>query len=73
MPSAAWPRSFVVCGLFGERVLGALLGVIHGGAGFGLKLISLGAGLAMLAMLLFVMGFNLSEIRAALRLSLIHI
>ena len=70
VPSTAWPHSFGLGGLFGDTVLGALLGVIPGGAGFGLKLISLGAGLAMLAMLLFVMGFNLSEIRAALRFSL---
>ena len=71
VPSAAWPHSFGLGGLFGDTVLGALLGVIPGGAGFALKLISLGAGLAMLAMLLFVMGFNLSEIRAAFRFSLI--
>jgi DNA segregation ATPase FtsK/SpoIIIE, S-DNA-T family len=64
VPPATWTHSFGLGGLFGDTVLGALLGVVPGGAGFGLKLISLGAFAAMVAMMLFVMGFNLAELRA---------
>ncbi len=44
LPSAIWTQSFGMGGLFGDTVVGALLGLIPGGAGFGLKLISVLSG-----------------------------
>ncbi|WP_395004415.1 DNA translocase FtsK 4TM domain-containing protein [Cypionkella sp.] len=67
LPSATWTQSFGMGGLFGDTVVGALLGLIPGGAAFGLKLISLLSGGGMLALLLFVMGFNLAEMRSTAR------
>jgi DNA segregation ATPase FtsK/SpoIIIE, S-DNA-T family len=67
LPSAMWTQSFGMGGLFGDTVVGALLGLIPGGSGFGLKLISLASGGAMLALILYVSGFNISEIRATAR------
>ena len=67
VPAASWTQSFGMGGLFGDTVVGALLGLIPGGSAFGLKLISLLSGGGMVAMLAFVMGFNLAEIRATAR------
>ena len=67
LPSATWTHSFGMGGLFGDTVLGALLGLVPGGAGLGLKLISLLSGGAMIALLLFVTGFNMEEVRFGLR------
>ncbi len=67
LPSAMWTQSFGMGGLFGDTVVGALLGLIPGGSAFGLKLISLLSGGAMLALLLYVTGFNLVEIRGMAR------
>ncbi|MDP4033236.1 MAG: DNA translocase FtsK 4TM domain-containing protein [Pseudorhodobacter sp.] len=62
-PGAGWPHSFGLGGLFGDTVLGALLGVAPVQAGLGLKLVSLLAGLAMLGLGLFVTGFDRHELR----------
>ena len=75
LPSAMWTHSFGMGGLFGDTVVGALMNIIPGGSAIGLKLISLASGAAMIALMLFVTGFNLPEIRAAFRFlitSLIH-
>ncbi|MES2845497.1 MAG: DNA translocase FtsK 4TM domain-containing protein [Pseudomonadota bacterium] len=64
VPGTDWPHSFGLGGLFGDTVLGALLGIVPGGAGIGLKLLSLLVGGAVLAMGLFVTGFDLRELRA---------
>jgi DNA segregation ATPase FtsK/SpoIIIE, S-DNA-T family len=75
LPSAIWTQSFGMGGLFGDTVVGALLGLIPGGAGFGLKLISVLSGGGMIALLLYVTGFNLAEVRGIGRFlitSLIH-
>ncbi|MBE0552335.1 MAG: DNA translocase FtsK 4TM domain-containing protein, partial [Rhodobacteraceae bacterium] len=64
VPGAEWTHSFGLGGLFGDTVLGALLGMVPGGAGVGLKLISAASGIILLVMMLYVMGFDLSEIRA---------
>ncbi len=40
VPDASWTHSFGLGGLFGDTILGALLGVAPVGAGFGLKLLS---------------------------------
>ncbi|MDB5664398.1 DNA translocase FtsK 4TM domain-containing protein [Cypionkella sp.] len=75
LPSAMWTHSFGMGGLFGDTVLGALLNIIPGGAAIGLKLISMASGAAMIALMLFVTGFNFPEIQAGFRFlitSLIH-
>ncbi len=63
VPGAGWPHSFGLGGLFGDTVLGALIGIVPGGAGISLKIASLLVGLGMMAMLLFVTGFDMRELR----------
>jgi DNA segregation ATPase FtsK/SpoIIIE, S-DNA-T family len=67
VPSEGWPHSFGLGGLFGDTVLGAILGVLPMGAGLGLKLVSVLSGVAMLGMGLYVTGFSLAEVQALLR------
>ena len=64
VPGADWTHAFGLGGLFGDTVLGAALGLIPAGAGFGLKLVSLTTGAALVVLTAFVMGFNISELRA---------
>ncbi|WP_431297979.1 DNA translocase FtsK 4TM domain-containing protein [Tabrizicola sp. BL-A-41-H6] len=71
VPGADWPHSFGLGGLFGDTVLGSLLGVMPGSAGFGLKLLSLCAFAAVLAMLLYVTGFDMAELKAIWRFLLV--
>ncbi|GGW26356.1 hypothetical protein GCM10011452_13180 [Gemmobacter lanyuensis] len=63
VPGDGWAHSFGLGGLFGDTVLGAMLGVAPVKATFGLKLLSLIMGLALLAMMLFVTGFDLEELQ----------
>ncbi len=63
VPAADWPHSFGLGGLFGDTVLGALIGMVPGGAGFGLKLVSLLMGVGVVAMMMFVTGFDGREVR----------
>ena len=67
VPGADWPHSFGLGGLFGDTVLGAILGVAPVQATFGLKVLSLIAGLAVIAMGLFVTGFDREELRTIAR------
>lgn len=62
--SDAWPHAFGLGGLFGDTVAGTLVGVIPGSLGFSLKLLSLLAFLGLLAMMLYVTGFDRAELRA---------
>lgn len=71
VPGAGWPHSFGLGGLFGDTVLGALIGIVPGSAGFSLKVVSLLMGVGVLAMLLFVTGFDRAEIRSLLRFLMI--
>ena len=71
VPGADWPHSFGLGGLFGDTVLGAVLGVAPVQAGFGLKLASLVSGLALLGLGLFVTGFDRRELRAIGRFLLV--
>ncbi|WP_309663681.1 DNA translocase FtsK [Tabrizicola sp.] len=71
VPGAAWPQSFGLGGLFGDTVLGSLLGVMPGSAGFGLKLLSFGTFAALIAMMLYVTGFDTVEMTAIWRFLLI--
>jgi len=63
VPGADWPHSFGLGGLFGDTVLGSLIGVMPGSAGFGLKILSLLTFAGLLAMLLYVTGFDMAELR----------
>ena len=64
VPPADWGHSFGLGGLFGDTVLGALLGVAPVRAGFGLKLMSLLSFVASVAFTLYVLGFEGRELRA---------
>ncbi|PKP74822.1 MAG: DNA translocase FtsK [Alphaproteobacteria bacterium HGW-Alphaproteobacteria-6] len=66
-----WTHSFGLGGLFGDTVLGAILGVVPVSASFGLKLLSLVVGVAALAMLSFVLGLDRREMRAIARFLLV--
>jgi S-DNA-T family DNA segregation ATPase FtsK/SpoIIIE len=61
VPGPGWTHSFGLGGLFGDTIVGALLGVLPFSAGTGLKVLSVLSGLAMLAMGLFVTGFDRAE------------
>ncbi|PQV55616.1 S-DNA-T family DNA segregation ATPase FtsK/SpoIIIE [Defluviimonas denitrificans] len=59
-----WVHSFGLGGLFGDTVLGALLGVLPFSAAIGLKALSFLIGIATLGVALFVLGFDMRELRA---------
>ena len=67
VPGADWEHSFGLGGLFGDTVLGALLGILPVSAGFGLKALSVLSFAATLVMGAFVMGFEKGELRALWR------
>ncbi|MDR5652409.1 DNA translocase FtsK [Ruixingdingia sedimenti] len=71
VPGADWGHSFGLGGLFGDTVLGALLGVAPVQATVGLKILSLLIALALVAMGLFVTGFDMPELRAVGRFLLV--
>ncbi|MEM7753182.1 MAG: DNA translocase FtsK 4TM domain-containing protein [Pseudomonadota bacterium] len=58
VPGAGWPHSFGLGGLFGDTVLGAILGLLPVPAGLGLKVMSIALALGSIAMLAFVLGFE---------------
>ena len=62
VPGANWTHSFGLGGLFGDMILGTLLGVAPVSAAFGLKFASIIMGFVMLAAMLFVMGFTRPEL-----------
>ncbi|MEM9425444.1 MAG: DNA translocase FtsK 4TM domain-containing protein [Pseudomonadota bacterium] len=62
VPGAGWPHSFGLGGLFGDTVLGAILGLLPVPAGLGLKVASLALAIGALAMLAFVLGFDRHEL-----------
>jgi len=62
VPGADWSHSFGLGGLFGDTILGSLINIAPGGAATGLKLVSLIAAFAFIAMLLFVTGFDMPEL-----------
>ena len=71
VPGIGWTHSFGLGGLFGDTVLGAILGVAPVQATFGLKVMSLLMGLAMLGIGSYVLGFTHAEIRAVARFLLV--
>ncbi|SLN66753.1 DNA translocase FtsK [Pseudoruegeria aquimaris] len=73
VPGSEWTHSFGLGGLFGDTVLGAVLGVAPVKATFGLNVMSFVMGLATFAMALFVLGFTMAELREIARLVLVGI
>ena len=63
VPPPSWSHSFGLGGLFGDTVLGAVLGVLPIKATLGLKVLSALMALATLIMALFVLGFDRAELR----------
>ncbi|MGB3316054.1 MAG: DNA translocase FtsK 4TM domain-containing protein, partial [Albidovulum sp.] len=66
-----WQHSFGLGGLFGDTVLGAVLGIVPVSATFGLKVMSLLFAIGTLLMTLFVMGFERRELNAIGRFLLV--
>ena len=66
-----WDQSFGLGGLFGDTVLGALLGVVPASGSVSLAMTSLLLGALTLAMLLFVLGFDRRELSAIMRRALL--
>ncbi|MDR7123322.1 DNA translocase FtsK 4TM domain-containing protein [Pseudotabrizicola sp. 4114] len=67
VPGSGWPHSFGLGGLFGDTILGTLLGVAPVSAGVGLTLFSLILGGLLLVMGLWVTGFTLLELSVIAR------
>ncbi len=67
VPGDAWAQTFGLGGLFGDTVLGSLIGVMPGSAGFGLKVLSVLTLGGLILFLLFVTGFNANELTATRR------
>lgn len=67
VPSADWSHSFGLGGLFGDTVLGAVLGVLPVAPGFGLKFLSFALAAGAVAMGAFVLGFTRDEVWAYVR------
>jgi DNA segregation ATPase FtsK/SpoIIIE, S-DNA-T family len=60
---AEWVHSFGLGGLFGDTVLGALLGILPVSAALGLKVLSFLVGIGALVTALFILGFDARELR----------
>jgi S-DNA-T family DNA segregation ATPase FtsK/SpoIIIE len=71
VPGDAWTHTFGLGGLFGDTVTGSLLGVIPGSAGSGLKFLSLLTFAGLIAMMLFVTGFDMEELKTIQRFLLL--
>jgi S-DNA-T family DNA segregation ATPase FtsK/SpoIIIE len=67
VPGPEWSHSFGLGGLFGDTVLGAVLGILPVAPGLGLKVLSFALAGGAVAMGAFVLGFNRDEIWAYLR------
>ena len=63
VPMSDWTYSFGLGGLFGDTVLGAILGVVPVKATLGLKVLSFVVGIGTLAMVLYVLGSTRDELR----------
>ncbi|MGI3212506.1 DNA translocase FtsK [Roseovarius tibetensis] len=74
-PGPGWTatHSFGMGGLFGDTVLGTVLGVLPLGADLGLKVLSVALGIAVLAFGAFVLGFTRTELRRIARFLLVGV
>jgi len=66
-----WTHSFGLGGLFGDMMMGTVLGILPVGAGLGLKLVMLVLGVGIVAMGAFVLGFTKPELGAIGRFLLV--
>ncbi|WP_456387502.1 DNA translocase FtsK [Profundibacter sp.] len=73
VPSAGWTHSFGLGGLFGDMVLGAVLGMVPVSAAFGLKFVAIVMGAMMISMSLFVLGVTMPELKRFARFMLVGI
>jgi S-DNA-T family DNA segregation ATPase FtsK/SpoIIIE len=67
VPPEAWSHSFGLGGLFGDTILGALLGFLPVNAAVGLRVAALTSALAAAWMLTYTLGFTRAELSAGLR------
>ncbi|SFO93819.1 DNA translocase FtsK [Tranquillimonas alkanivorans] len=63
VPAGEWTHSFGLGGLFGDTVLGAVLGIVPVQATLGLKMIAAVVAAVALVMSLFVLGCSKQELR----------
>jgi len=73
VPVSEWTHSFGLGGLFGDTVLGAILGVAPISATFGLKVLAFLVFFALLFLSLFVLGFDRDEIKLVARFMLVGV
>ncbi len=69
VPPASWPHSFGLGGLFGDTMLGAVLGMAPVSTAAGLRVMSVLMLGAMLGLGGYALGFTTAEMRTALRRS----
>lgn len=62
VPGSSWTHSFGLGGLFGDTVLGAILGVVPIKATLGLKIMAVFMAVGAAAMVAFVLGFTKPEL-----------
>ena len=62
VPGNDWAHSFGLGGLFGDTVLGAVLGILPIPAGLGLKLLSFALFFGSIAMMGYALGFERNEL-----------
>ncbi|MFQ1701129.1 DNA translocase FtsK 4TM domain-containing protein [Loktanella agnita] len=62
-PGADWPANFGAGGIFGDTILAIFLTILPFGTIFGIKFASLLSGVALLALMAFVLGFTRPELR----------
>ncbi len=67
VPGTDWTHSFGLGGLFGDTVLGAVLGVIPVKATLGLKILSFFMAIGTLAMASYALGFTRPELNRIVR------
>ncbi|PIE16202.1 MAG: cell division protein FtsK [Rhodobacterales bacterium] len=63
VPGDGWTHSFGLGGMFGDMVMGGLLGVVPVSPAIGLKFASVLMGALMLAVMLFVLGCTVPELK----------
>ena len=73
LPGANWTHSFGLGGLFGDTVLGAILGVVPVQATLGLKILAFFMAIGTAAVAAFVLGFTTGELRRIARFLLFGI
>ena len=62
VPGEGWEHSFGLGGLFGDTVLGAILGVLPVAPGIGLKVVAVALFAGSIAMMTFALGFDRQEL-----------